>query len=161
MEQGRDEESSEAISKTVKSPLRINRWKMIQSDGIFTPWRAYERRGTLPNCGFCRNEQCDLEHLLWECQETQLDKTPQFEWLRKQRDKAPDQQCLWNTGNVGKGFIHYPQSKQMQATEQYDRPETLTQEHVTTVYTDGGMRESNRRYESGIRDLLGKAGSKK
>ena len=66
MEQGRDEESSEAITKILKSPLRINRWKMIQSDVIFTPWRAYQRRGTLPNCGLCGNEQCDLEDLLWE-----------------------------------------------------------------------------------------------
>ena len=91
MEKGRGEESSEAINRTLKSPLRIDRWQMIQADGIFTPWRAYQRRGTIPNCGYCGNEQCDLEHLLWECQETQLDKTPQFEWSKKERSKAPEQ----------------------------------------------------------------------
>ena len=112
---------------------------MIQADGIFTPWRAYQRRGTLPNCGYCGHEQCDFEHLLWECKETHLDKTPQFEWLKKERGNAPDQKCLWNTGNVGKGFLQYPQSKQMQSKEQYDRPGVITQDNqVTTVFTDGG-----------------------
>ena len=32
---GRDEEASEALGK-ITSPLRSNRWKMIQADGIFT-----------------------------------------------------------------------------------------------------------------------------
>ena len=79
-----------------------------------------------------------MEHLLWECKETLQGKTPQFEWLKKERDKEPQHKCLWNTGNVGKGFVQCPQSKQMQEEEQMDRPTTLTQTHVITVFTDGG-----------------------
>ena len=60
MEKGSDEGASEAIGKTLKSPKRVNTWKMIQTDGIFTPWSAYQRRGLIPNCHYCGEEQCDF-----------------------------------------------------------------------------------------------------
>ena len=59
---GRNDEASEDLGKTLKNPLRINRWKMIQADGIFTPWRSYQRKGTIPNRELFGEEQYDFEH---------------------------------------------------------------------------------------------------
>ena len=85
---GRDEEASEALGKTLKNPLTANKWKMIQSDGIFTPWRAYQRRGSIPNCEYCGEEQCDFEHLLWECSETYKTQDTQRDWVREREATA-------------------------------------------------------------------------
>ena len=103
---------------------------MIPSDGIFNPWRAYQRRGTIPNYTYCGEEQCDFEHLLWECKETHKGSDPKRDWLRQERNKHRNIKCLRNIGNVGKGYLQYPQSKEMKEQETDDHPSPCNHEYI-------------------------------
>ena len=64
----------------------------------------------------------------------------QREWVRAERDKHPHLKCLWNTGNVPKGFVQRPKSTEMEEQEMHQEGESTKgrTKEPETVYTDGG-----------------------
>ena len=112
---------------------------MIQTDGIYTPWRRKQRAGGDGICPRCGHEQGDLEHMIWECPVTLRDATEEHRTLaRKRKSMNNKPRCLWTLGHIPADWEHErSQQADMQPTirdaQQYDA--TAAEQRVGT---DGG-----------------------
>jgi hypothetical protein len=67
LEAGRDDVLSDGRKKRLRDKLNRGRMRMIQADGVHTPWRQHQRAGGDGSCPRCGHDCGDWEHLAWDC----------------------------------------------------------------------------------------------
>ena len=80
---------------------------MIQTDGIYTPWRRKQRAGGDGICPRCGHPQADLEHMTQECPVTVQHAAEEHRMLARTRLSMHKQpRCLWTLGHIPAEWEH-------------------------------------------------------
>jgi ribonuclease HI len=126
LESGRDDILSEGRQKRMRDKLNKGRMRVIQTDGVHTPWRQHQRAGGDGSCPRCGHACGDWEHLAWDCpaRAAEMNEDESDLAARRRRDGGAPR-CLWTLGQVPRGWCPSVVSTAMRsdagwATGQYD-----------------------------------------